>query len=156
MWLHANPSPLIGKSESIDAMRLRNPSNPAEDELRAWAYDPDAREPMQDWDLVLAWQVDRGFLGRCVVYAADPSCPKADFFLDVLFQWVETAAPVWSISTFSGRRSTTGLTLHEALLTAVSKTGDIRHGSCFRVSNRLSASGGWPSGLRRGRRPDKI
>jgi hypothetical protein len=83
---------VVGKSEGIDAMRLRHPCNPAEDELRAWAYDPEAREPVQDWDLVLSWQVDRGFLSRCVAYAADPSCPKADFFLDVLFQWVETTA----------------------------------------------------------------
>jgi hypothetical protein len=36
--------------------------------------------------------VDRGFLGRCIQYAADPECPKAVFFLDVLYRWVESVA----------------------------------------------------------------
>jgi hypothetical protein len=73
-------------------MRLRNPSSPAADDLRSWAYDASAPEPMQDWELVLSWQVDRGFLAHCVQYAADPDCPKALFFLDVLYKWVDTVA----------------------------------------------------------------
>jgi hypothetical protein len=73
-------------------MRFRNHLDPSEDELRNWAYDPAASEPAQDWDLILSWRLDRGLLGRCVECAADPGCPKAGFFLRVLYEWVDAVA----------------------------------------------------------------
>lgn len=36
--------------------------------------------------------MERGLLGRCIAFAADPDCPKSEFFLLVLYQWLETAA----------------------------------------------------------------
>ena len=51
-------------------------------ELIDWAYDPTSAEPVQDWDLLVAtmpW--DELFLQL----AADPNCPKSDFFLSVLY-----------------------------------------------------------------------
>lgn len=73
-------------------MPFRNATNPSESDLHAWAYDSHADVPMQDWDLVLSWVVERGLLARCVQYAGDPKCPKAAFFLDVLYQWVLSVA----------------------------------------------------------------
>lgn len=68
------------------------PSCPTDDELRAWAYAPDSKEPVQDWGLVLSWQMDRGLLRRCIQLADDHDCPQAAFFLDVLYLWVEGLA----------------------------------------------------------------
>ena len=73
-------------------MRMRDPSAPTSEELRDWAYDASAKEPTGDWELVLSWRMESGLLGRCVEYAADPECPNAQFFLDVLYQWVDTVA----------------------------------------------------------------
>src|SRR5690348_6096400 len=67
-------------------------NNPTENELHDWAYAPDAEEPVQDWGLRLSWQMDRGLLRRCVEFACDSDCPQADFFLDVLYLWVERIA----------------------------------------------------------------
>ncbi len=69
---------------------MRAASNPTDDDLRAWAYGPSTDTPIQDWDLVLSWGVDRGRLRHCVGYADDPSCPNASFFLELLYQWVKT------------------------------------------------------------------
>jgi hypothetical protein len=73
-------------------MRMRDPSSPITEELHDWAYDALAKHPTGDWELVLSWRMERGLLGRCVEYAADPECPNAQFFLDVLYQWVDTVA----------------------------------------------------------------
>src|SRR3954451_21170744 len=83
------PAPRAGHTRG---MRLSNPFRPSEDELRGWAYDPAAPEPVQDWDLVLSWRIDRELLGCCVECAADPDCPRADFFLTVLYEWVDAVA----------------------------------------------------------------
>jgi hypothetical protein len=69
-----------------------NPNNPTEEELHEWAYAPDFEEPVQDWGLILSWQMDRGLLRRCIQFACDRNCPHADFFLDVLYLWVEGLA----------------------------------------------------------------
>lgn len=73
-------------------MGLPDPFRPSEDELRGWAYDPAAPAPLQEWELVLSWRLDQGLLGVCVECAADPACPKSQFFLEVLYQWVDSAA----------------------------------------------------------------
>jgi hypothetical protein len=36
--------------------------------------------------------MDRGLLGRCIQYARDPNCPHANYFLDVLYLWVDGLA----------------------------------------------------------------
>jgi hypothetical protein len=73
-------------------MKIRDRCNPTEDELRAWASDVDADAPDGDWELVLSWRMEPGFLRLCVEFAADPNCPKAEFFLSVLYQWVANVA----------------------------------------------------------------
>jgi hypothetical protein len=57
--------------------------NPTEDEIRRWANTPDAMYPMQDWDLVLASEPSRWNL--FFELAADPSCPKRDAFVRLLY-----------------------------------------------------------------------
>ena len=69
-----------------------NPHNPTEEELREWAYSEASEEPVQEWGLILSWQMDRGLLRRCIRFACDPNCPHADFFLGVLYLWVEGLA----------------------------------------------------------------
>jgi hypothetical protein len=79
-----------------------NPSCPAEDELREWAYAPDSEEPVPDFGLILSWQMDRGLLRRCIQFADDRHCPQAPFFLDVLYLWGDAVA---SASNFAETRS---------------------------------------------------
>jgi len=51
------------------------------DEVREWAYDSDALEPCQDWDLALCWvQHERAYLEL----ASAEACPKRRYFLGVL------------------------------------------------------------------------
>ena len=61
---------------------MRNPWEPTDDEIAAWAYRPDAVEPVQDWDLSVA-SIDRAPL--LIRLAADPACPTRDYFLRVLY-----------------------------------------------------------------------
>ncbi len=55
---------------------------PTAEELREWAFDPDAMAP-QDWDLVIACdpEYDELFLDL----AADDACPKCGDFLSILY-----------------------------------------------------------------------
>lgn len=67
---------------------VHDPSNPAPDEVRAWAYDADAPEPCYDWDLMLCWvQHEPAYLEL----ASDESCPKRRYFLAVLYLMVGDA-----------------------------------------------------------------
>jgi len=61
-------------------MRFSNPSYPTNDELRAWAAGADPVPPMQDWDLVLSWSMDPGFLRLCVELAEDTAAGASSFF----------------------------------------------------------------------------
>ncbi|MBW3542472.1 MAG: hypothetical protein KY476_19590 [Planctomycetes bacterium] len=61
---------------------MRDPWNPAPDEIRDWAYDADALAPCEDFDLALAWTRHEKALFEC---ASDGRCPKRDFFLRVLY-----------------------------------------------------------------------
>ena len=73
-------------------MQFKDYAHPTEDELQQWAYDPETDNPVQDWELILSWGMDRGRLRQLIQFAADPSCPHATFFLGVLFQWVIVVA----------------------------------------------------------------
>ena len=67
---------------------MHDPWNPMPDEVREWAYDPEALEPCQDWDLALSWaQHERAYLEL----AADPACPKRRYFLALLYLMVGDA-----------------------------------------------------------------
>jgi len=67
---------------------MQNPWNPMPDEVRAWAYDPTALDPCEDWDLALCWaQHERAYLEL----ASDDSCPKRRYFLGVLYLMVGDA-----------------------------------------------------------------
>ncbi|MFD4255863.1 hypothetical protein [Amycolatopsis thermoflava] len=52
------------------------------EELRAWAYDPDAQEPYEDWDLMIS-DVELG--PTLVELVADPNCPHREYLLGVLY-----------------------------------------------------------------------
>jgi hypothetical protein len=61
---------------------MRDPYNPIEEDIRAWASNSDSIEPEQDWDLMLA-NIDRTDL--YLELASDDGCPNADYFLSVLY-----------------------------------------------------------------------
>ncbi|MBK9264684.1 MAG: hypothetical protein IPM54_33490 [Polyangiaceae bacterium] len=54
---------------------------PDEHELREWAHAPAAVEPQQDFDLLLATIPQRSY----VEFAGDVACPKAEYFLKILY-----------------------------------------------------------------------
>lgn len=58
-------------------------TNPTFEEMRAWAYAPEAQPPVsQDWD-VIATRPEFGSL--FVTLAADRQCPQRRFFLGCLY-----------------------------------------------------------------------
>ena len=59
--------------------------NPTIDDVRQWAFDADASEPIQDWDLVLTWQTEESHMRLFIELASDSNCPKWRYFLDVLY-----------------------------------------------------------------------
>lgn len=65
-----------------------DPWNPSPHEIRSWAYDPDAVDPCQDWDLALSWLQDESVY---LSLAADDRCPKRRFFLSLLYLMVGDA-----------------------------------------------------------------
>lgn len=65
-----------------------DPWNPTPNEIRSWAYDPDAAEPCQDWDLALSWLQDEAVY---LSLATDDDCPKRRFFLSLLYLMVGDA-----------------------------------------------------------------
>jgi hypothetical protein len=67
---------------------MHDPWNPSPDEVREWAYDADAMEPWQDFDLALEWTRHEKALFEC---ASDDTCPKQGFFLRVLYLTVGDA-----------------------------------------------------------------
>ena len=65
-----------------------DPLDPEAAELRAWAYAPDAEEPCQDFDLMLA---NTGREDLFVEFAGDDACPTREWFLSVLYLMVGDA-----------------------------------------------------------------
>ena len=84
---------------------MRDPWNPSADDVRAWAADPVATEPCQDWDLALSWARHDGTYLRL---ASDDACPNRRFLLRVLYLIVGDAVR-------TGYRSATRIDV-EALL----------------------------------------
>jgi hypothetical protein len=52
---------------------MHDPWSPSPDEIRTWAYTPNAEEPCQDWDLALLWSCHEKALLEC---ASDDACPN--------------------------------------------------------------------------------
>jgi hypothetical protein len=61
---------------------MRDAWNPSPEEIRTWAYVPDAEEPCQDWDLALARSGHEKALLDC---ASDDACPNRLRMLSVLY-----------------------------------------------------------------------
>ena len=61
---------------------MTNPSNPTSEDIRSWAFDADAEEPVQDWDLLLSTVAQENLF---LELASNDDCPKADFFLALLY-----------------------------------------------------------------------
>ena len=72
-------------------MSFRDALNPTDEELRQWAYTPDAGYPeemSQDWDLCVT---DFGRAPLLLQFAADSDCPNRGFFLSCLYLLVGAA-----------------------------------------------------------------
>jgi hypothetical protein len=67
---------------------LKDPWNPTEAEIFAWAFDANASYPDQDWDLVIA---DLRYKHLMLFLATNKKCPKRDFFLSCLYLIVREA-----------------------------------------------------------------
>jgi hypothetical protein len=61
---------------------FRDEANPTADEIRAWASDPDAIFPMEDWDLILTSIAENNAL---YLELAGSDIPGADTFLRCLY-----------------------------------------------------------------------
>ncbi|HEY8993837.1 MAG TPA: hypothetical protein VIM71_04075 [Lacunisphaera sp.] len=61
---------------------MRSSSNPIADDIRRWAFTPDAEEPVQDWDLLLAATDQEDLF---MELASDDACPNAEYLLGVLY-----------------------------------------------------------------------
>ena len=66
----------------VTVPHFADPWNPQREEIRAWAFDPEAEEPTQDFDLALRWaRHERAYLDL----ASDPTCPARRYFLSILY-----------------------------------------------------------------------
>lgn len=62
---------------------MRDPVNPMHEEIRQWAYDPNAVDPLgQDWDLVIS---SPEYADLILSLASDDNCPNCDYFLNCLY-----------------------------------------------------------------------
>jgi hypothetical protein len=61
---------------------MDNPWNPSAEEVRAWARDPEAVEPVEDWQLALS---DARHDALYLELAADDSCAAQRYLLGVLY-----------------------------------------------------------------------
>jgi hypothetical protein len=70
-------------------MDFHDPWNPTHDEVMAWAFDADAAEPSQEFELALSWarQHERTYLEL----AGDDGCPKRRYFLSLIYFMIGNA-----------------------------------------------------------------
>lgn len=66
---------------------MRDPNNPTAEEIREWAWSG-APEPVEDWDLIVAYQPNEPMY---LELAADDGCPARGFFLRLLYLLVRDA-----------------------------------------------------------------
>jgi hypothetical protein len=62
---------------------MRDPYHPSAEEIEKWAYDADALEPVQDWDII--GLRDAPYRRLVMRLAKDAACPKKAYFLHVLY-----------------------------------------------------------------------
>lgn len=60
---------------------MRSPHASLPEDIRTWAYQEDALEPVQDWDIILSWNPIDLYLDL----AEDPNCPSQLYFLKLLY-----------------------------------------------------------------------
>jgi hypothetical protein len=76
------PEGLLRHSVSFLESSMKDPWNPANEELREWAYDADALWPTQDFDLA----VGELYLSQIILeLASDNNCPKQRFFVQCAY-----------------------------------------------------------------------
>ncbi len=61
---------------------MKSPYHPTAAEIEAWAYEADAEEPIQDWDLLLAHERQEALYMKL---ASARDCPKSEYFLTLLY-----------------------------------------------------------------------
>ena len=67
----------------FDMSSMHDPANPTHEEIRRWAFDPNAVDPLgQDWDLVVS---SPEYAELILSLAADDNCPNCDYFLNCLY-----------------------------------------------------------------------
>jgi len=60
---------------------MRSPAAPLLKDIREWAYQENAVEPLQDWDLILSWRLHDLYIDL----AGSPDCPNQIYFLKLLY-----------------------------------------------------------------------
>ena len=60
---------------------MENEADSIANDIRQWAYDADAPEPQQDFDLFLAMELRKAYFD----FVSDITCPKQKYFLKVLY-----------------------------------------------------------------------
>lgn len=78
------------------SLPMRDPYNPTQEEIRAWAASPEVLEPVEDWALMIS---DEPYEQLYLELAADEDCPTRRYFLALLYLVVGDAVR----SQFRGR-----------------------------------------------------
>jgi hypothetical protein len=66
-------------------MKFNDPVNPTQAEIKVWAYEKDALEPEQDFDLYITNSENSTLL---LDLASDKNCPSKNYFLRCLYLFV--------------------------------------------------------------------
>lgn len=61
---------------------MNNPWDPSTTEIKEWAFNKKAVEPVQDWDLALSWKREEDLY---LDLASNEKCPKRQYFLKILY-----------------------------------------------------------------------
>ena len=87
---------------------MQNPLDPTDAEIRSWAYDVEAVEPVQDWDLIIWGLADPNLLAEL---ASDSGCPTQSYFLSCLYGRVGDEVRTGRVedSTWDSLSTTTGV-----------------------------------------------
>jgi hypothetical protein len=70
---------------TMSCPKLSDPTNPTQDDLRIWAYTPNAMYPdemSQDWEFCITNFENASLL---LQFASDPACPNRKFFVRCLY-----------------------------------------------------------------------
>jgi hypothetical protein len=73
----------LNGATTVSLPTVKDPANPTVDEIEQWARTAGALYPMEDWDLMIAGDDDKGPL--LVSLADDPTCVNRDAVLNFLY-----------------------------------------------------------------------